>query len=114
MASSTFACLPDSLDGPAPRPLRSGEFVAVWRSVLRRAQLDEVDDLEAVATQETDPIAIAKMELHRLVVLVRPLEPMHVEVITQELGAGRDAVLVGRRQHQEGAVDKKDEGAAGA
>jgi len=92
-------------------------YINTYRAKQRRPQeteLNEVEDLKVVCTQETDPIAVAEVELHRIIVLVWPFEPVHVEVIAQELHAGRDLVLVGGGQHQESAVDKKDQVAARA
>src|SRR5512133_165159 len=89
-ASSSLACLPDLLNRPTARPLRCSTLVAVWRRrILWGAQLNEVEDFKVICTQEPDPIAVAEVELHRLVVLVRPFKPVHVEVIAQELDAGR-------------------------
>ena len=50
-----------------------------------RPQLDEVLDIEAVGLQQADPIAVAEMEVHRLI--LGPLEAMHAEVGSEELVA---------------------------
>lgn len=53
------------------------------------------------------------MELNRLIVLVRPFEPVHVELVAQELNARRYLIVVGPSAPKS-AVDKKDQVAARA
>src|SRR5215217_927503 len=67
-ASGPLACFPDLLYRPTARPLGCSKLVAVWRRVLWGAQLNEVEDLKVLCAQETDPIAVAEVELHRLIV----------------------------------------------
>src|SRR5437867_13251811 len=56
--------MPDFLGGPAMRPLRVHERIP-RRGASRSAKLSEVEQLEAVGTEESDPLPYGKRELHR-------------------------------------------------
>src|SRR5438876_11773739 len=46
------------------------------RRILSRVRLDEVEDLEVARAQQTDPVAMAHLELSRVVVFpVEPVQP---------------------------------------
>src|SRR5215467_6091830 len=96
---------PDLLGRPAMRPLRGHERVPS-RGPLRRAELHQIEELEAVGTQKPHPIPDGKRELHRAG--VRPLEPMQAEGVPPQT-LRRRAVVVGQAQGEEGAVLEEDE-----
>src|SRR4029077_13538738 len=82
--------------------------VLVGRGIRRSLDLDQVEDLEAVRTQEPDPLAVWEVVLDAL---VRPLEAVHPELRTlQRLHRGD--VLVGRAENDERGVAEEDELAA--
>ena len=54
---------------------------------------------------------MTEMELDRRV--VGPLEAVHAELRPKQAIGGRDAILVGRAEHQQCAVAQKDELTAG-
>src|SRR4029077_18705313 len=72
---------PDLLRRPAQCPVKRDEWIAGGR-VPGGTQLDQVVDLESAATEETDPVAVVQVELHAVV--VRPLVPVHTEVVAAE------------------------------
>jgi len=59
----------------------------VLPAALRRLQLEKIHDLESAPTQETNPVAVAEVEVDRDG--VGPLEAVHAEVRTHELSARR-------------------------
>src|SRR5271170_7958003 len=78
----------------------------------RRPDLDQVLYLEAAAAQQPDHVAVAEVELHRLVVW--PFEAVHAEVGPQQLLGGGQVSLVGDREHELYRVDQEDQPPAGA
>src|SRR5258706_16301008 len=82
-----LAGLPDFPARPLPGPFEGGERVRGGRAG-RGSDLDQILDLEAAAAQQPDHVAVAEVELHRLV--VGPFEAMHAEVRPQQpLGGGQ-------------------------
>ena len=77
-----------------------------------RLHLDQVLDLEPRSPEQPDHVAVGESELDGAVG-VRPVEPMHAEVIALQLLARRQ-VLVGRRQHREVRTAEEHQRAAGA
>ena len=57
---------PDVLHRPAPRPFAVLDGAVAALGVRRRAQLDQVLDLQAAAAEQRDPLAVGKLEGDRL------------------------------------------------
>src|ERR671935_1084995 len=109
--SRALARHPDLLARPAPRPRDGDEGIAGGRACWW-PQLDEVLHLEVMPTQEPDPVAVAKVELDRLV--VRPFEAMHPKVVAHEPLLCRNTLRVRHAQHENRGVDEEDELATGS
>jgi hypothetical protein len=75
-------------------------------STLRRLQLDQVLNLEAIRTQKTDPVAVAEVKVDGRI--VRPLEAVHPEVRAPKLLVRRDLLLL-EAEHEDRAVDEEHE-----
>ena len=83
----TSSCgLPDFLAWPLPRPFEGDERVPGGGARLR-PQLEEIFHLQAAASQQADHVAVAEVELHRLIIW--PFEPVHPEVRPQQPLRGR-------------------------
>src|SRR5688572_18800858 len=88
--SSAFARLPDLLDGPLLRPF-GGDKAPVGRRLGSRPHFGQVLDLEAVGTQQPDPVAIAQVKVDRG--RVGPFEAVQAEVGSSETVACRPVGL---------------------
>src|SRR5207245_5620355 len=108
---------PDPFGGPAARPLGGREVLVRGRRAGRRAQLEEILDLEAVLAQQSYPDACRQ----------RPVDPAFAELHTTEVVErhaklprlplllpvpGRVVQRVGRREGQR-AAGAKDASALG-
>src|SRR5438132_1363972 len=99
---------PDLLGRPAVRPRR--RHVRMTRGGAGgRAQLEQVEDLQAAGAKQADPLARGQRELDRLV--VGPLQPMETEVVAAQVGVG-GAGAVGGAQRQQRSVLEEDQLAA--
>src|SRR6516225_11802980 len=84
--SGALASLPDFFAGPSPGPVEGDERVP-GGGVGAGAEFEEILDFQAAVAQQPDHLAVAQVELHRLV--ARPFEPVHAEVGPhQPLGGG--------------------------
>src|SRR5919202_6763216 len=108
--SRALARHPDLLGRPAPRPL-DGNIGITGGRARWWPQFDEILHLEVMPTQEPNPVPVAEVELDRLV--VRPFEAMHAEVVAHEPLLCRNTLRLGHAQHENRAVDEKDELATG-
>src|SRR5438445_124241 len=80
--SEGFPGHPDLLGWPLVRPF-ARDVVEPALGPLRRLELHEPLDLEAVRTEQLDPVSVAQMELD--LAGVRPVEPMHAEIVAPQL-----------------------------
>ena len=91
--SAGLARLPGLLDGPPPGPLGRRERIGGGLGALRRPHLHQILDHESRPQEQADHVAVGEAELDRAL-RVRPVEPMHPEMVALELLA-RGEVLVG-------------------
>src|SRR5206468_7682688 len=99
---------PNLFARPLLRPLGARMVVVVVDRGLRRVELVELLDLEAVRAQESDPVAVAELELD--LVRVGPFDL--VESALRTLQRLHRAALGGRTQHGERRVAQEHEQAA--
>ena len=81
-----------------PRPFKRDEWVP-GGSFWLGAELEEVLDLQAAAAQQPDHVAVAQVELHRLISW--SFESVHAEVGPQQPLGGRLIVGVGDGEHKQ-------------
>src|SRR3954447_18507870 len=97
---------PYLLGGPLPRPVGGHVgVVLVGFGVGGRLDLDQVEDLEAVRTQQPDPVAVREVVLDAL---VRPRKAVHPELRTLQC-LHRGDVFVGRAEDDERRVAEEYE-----
>src|SRR5436190_1840002 len=106
-----LAGLPDLLARPLPGPLDGGQRVRC-DGTGAGPELEEVLDLKPAAAEQPDHVAVAEVELDRVV--VGPFEPVHAEVRPEQPVRGGQVVLVGDREHDHHRVDQEDQLAARA
>jgi hypothetical protein len=82
----------------------------VGNGVIRRVELDEIDDIEACATQEAEQLAVWKLPLHS--VFVRPLKAPQPALRPLQRFSRR--AFIRCAQNREGAVAKKPEPSTGS
>src|ERR1700728_5017504 len=92
-----LACLPDLFARRLPSPLDRGQRPA-RRRPGRGPQFQQVLDLEAAAAKQPDHVAVAEVELHRVV--VRTFDSVHTEVRPQQLVGRWGIVLVRAREDE--------------
>jgi hypothetical protein len=106
-----FAGLPDFFAWPLPGPVKRDERVPGFCSRFR-PELDEVLYLQAAPPQQADHVAVAEMELHRLI--IGPFEPVHAEVGPPQLLGGWLITVVGDGEHEQHRVHQEYQPSAGA
>src|SRR5439155_8789901 len=107
---SPAASPPDLFAWPLTRPLERDVLVARRRR-LRWPELDQVFDLEPIASQHANPVPVREMELDPRV--AGPLDAPHPERWTEEPFAG-DSVLRRHAEREEHGVHEEDQLAAGS
>src|SRR6478752_7665281 len=95
-ASATFTGDPEILARPLLRPLdRDKIVVRVRRALVRRAQLTQLFEIEAVSPKQTDPLTVRRVIFDTQ--FTRPLRSVEaVELRTHQPFVGR--ALVGRAE----------------
>src|SRR5208282_6779623 len=84
--SGGFPGLPDFFARPLPGPFEGDERVPGGGARLR-PQLEEILHLQSAAAEHPDHVAVAEVELHRLIIW--PVKPVHAEVGPQQPLGGR-------------------------
>jgi DNA-binding PadR family transcriptional regulator len=106
-----FAGPPDFFARPLPGPVERDERVPGFCFWLR-PELNEVFHLQAATPQQADHVAVAEVELHRLI--IGPFEPVHAEVGPQQPLGGRLIIGVRDGEHEQHRVHQEDQLPAGA
>src|SRR5215472_7889646 len=98
IASGKLARFPDFFAGPLPSPCESGERMR-GGGAGQGPQFQQILHLHAAPAQEPYQVAVAEMELHRVVIW--PFEPVHAEIGAQQPVGGRQPILVGDGEHEQ-------------